>query len=133
MSLAGRLKAAIQGAGVAVVDVSIVDPEIRSTWRVLPAHLQAQAQPMIDAFDPDDPQWAQTDAEREADALLHTPLAAALIDMLSESVEIAPSEPDARVFRAAGPPTILRNTTSARELQARLRTHLVRRLTTPKE
>ena len=63
---AGRLKAAIKVAGVAIDDVWIGDEDNRSTWRVRPESLQAQAQPIIDAYvDPTPAQLADEHAERE--------------------------------------------------------------------
>lgn len=46
---ARRLRDAIRAAGVPVEDVSIGGPD-RATWRVSPSTLQAQAQPVIDAY-----------------------------------------------------------------------------------
>jgi hypothetical protein len=65
-SLAARLDAAIRAANVPIVGVSVGDPANRATWRVHPSSLQAQAQPVIDAFDPNDP--ALVGAEKDADA-----------------------------------------------------------------
>jgi len=47
---AERVKQAILAAGVPITDVSIGDEQDRATWKVLPASLQAQAQPVIDAY-----------------------------------------------------------------------------------
>lgn len=52
MNTAPRLDAALKAAGVPILGVSIGDEANRATWRVSPASLQAQAQPTIDAFDP---------------------------------------------------------------------------------
>lgn len=68
-------------------------------------------------------------ADREVDAILTSPLAAALLDLLGTSGVLAPTASDARVFSSHGQPTILRDTTATEELQARLRTHLRQRLT----
>jgi hypothetical protein len=66
--VAGRLDRALRAAGVAIVGVSIGDPATKATWKVQPPTLQAQAQPTIDAFDPN----AQSviDAELTAAAVL---------------------------------------------------------------
>jgi hypothetical protein len=65
IDIASRLKAAVQ-ASAAITDVSIGDANDRSTWRVHPASLQAQAQPTIDAYvEPTPAQLADEDAERE--------------------------------------------------------------------
>lgn len=65
--LALRLRDAIVAAGVPIDNVSIVDTA-KSTWKVSPANLQAAAQPVIDAFDPNDPAYARADADAEVDA-----------------------------------------------------------------
>lgn len=48
--LAARLDQAIRAVLPALVSVSIVDDADKATWRVSPDTLQAQAQPIIDAF-----------------------------------------------------------------------------------
>ena len=63
-TLAARLQAAIQTAGVPITSVSIGVDADKTTWRVHPASLQAEAQLVIDAFDPNDP--ALVAAERDA-------------------------------------------------------------------
>lgn len=50
MGIAARVQAAIQAGGVPIEEISIGDQQVRSTWRVNPASLQAQAQPIIDAY-----------------------------------------------------------------------------------
>lgn len=55
MNIATRLDGALKAAGVPISGVSIGDPNVKATWLVRPASLQAQAQPIIDAFDPNDP------------------------------------------------------------------------------
>lgn len=55
MQLTARVDAALRAAGVAITSVSIGDAANRATWKVQPANLQAQAQPVIDAFNPNDP------------------------------------------------------------------------------
>lgn len=57
-NLAGRLDRALKAAGVPVVSVTIVDAANPATWNVHPRYLQADAQPIIDAFDHDDPAHA---------------------------------------------------------------------------
>lgn len=47
---AQRLYAAIRAAGVMITGVSVFDVTNRATWTVVPANLQADAQPIIDAF-----------------------------------------------------------------------------------
>ena len=49
-NLTARLNQSILAAGVPSVGVSIGREDDRSTWTVQPASLQAQAQPIIDAF-----------------------------------------------------------------------------------
>ena len=51
MNVAEQLDKALRVAGLAIVGVSIGDPDTRWTWTVQPADLQAQAQPIIDALD----------------------------------------------------------------------------------
>ena len=66
MTKAARLKNALHAALVMVKDVDLPDDADRSMWRVHPASLQAQAQPIIDAYaDPTPEQLADEDAERE--------------------------------------------------------------------
>lgn len=66
MTLAERLDLAIRAAGVAITGVSIGREEDRATWRVVPASLQAAAQPTIDAFVfPTPAQLLDEDAQRE--------------------------------------------------------------------
>ena len=52
---AERVKQAILSAGVPIEDISIGSDSDRSTWRVRPTSLQAQAQPVIDAYVPPTP------------------------------------------------------------------------------
>jgi len=49
-NLAQYLDTAMQAAGVPIIGVSVGHASDRSTWTVQPASLQAQAQPIIDAF-----------------------------------------------------------------------------------
>jgi hypothetical protein len=53
--LAARLDRTLRHLGLAITGVVIGRADDRTTWRVLPASLQAAAQPTIDAFNPDDP------------------------------------------------------------------------------
>lgn len=62
--LAASLQKAITAGGVPIIGVSIGTVQDRTTWRVNPLALQAQAQPLIDAFDPNDPSIVA--AERDA-------------------------------------------------------------------
>lgn len=45
----------LRAEGLAIDGVSIGDPANKATWTVHPPNLQAQAQPFIDAFNPNDP------------------------------------------------------------------------------
>jgi len=53
--LPSRLLAALRTAGLAVTNVRIGDVEKKASWTVEPANLQSSAQPVIDAFCPEDP------------------------------------------------------------------------------
>ena len=53
--IAARVEWAIRAAGVDILGVSIGEDANKATWRVSPASLQAAAQPVIDAFDPEAP------------------------------------------------------------------------------
>ena len=68
-NVAARLVAVLQTAGVPIIDVSIGDRANKATWRVYPADQQSAAQPIIDAFNPDDPahETAAKDAEVKAE------------------------------------------------------------------
>lgn len=50
MSIAARLQQHIIASGVAVTEVSIGSEGDKATWKVRPSSLQAQAQPVIDAY-----------------------------------------------------------------------------------
>ena len=66
--IAEYLDRAIRLAGIAITGVSIGRLNDRSTWLVQPTHLQAAAQPTIDAFtEPTPQQLADEEAIREAD------------------------------------------------------------------
>ena len=66
INLNGRIDAEIKSAGIPIVGIAIGNEENRSTWLVQPASLQAQAQPIIDAYaDPTPEQLQDEDAERE--------------------------------------------------------------------
>lgn len=54
-NLAARLLTVINAGGVPITDVSIGSDTDRTTWRVYPASQQSAAQPIIDAFDLNDP------------------------------------------------------------------------------
>ena len=55
-----------RGAGHQIVGVSIGDAADKRTWRVSPSSLQAACQPIIDAFDPDDPAHAVAELDSTA-------------------------------------------------------------------
>ena len=61
----GRLDRAIRAAGIQIDGVS---PRPDGGWRVWPPEQQAAAQPIIDAFDPDDPRHAVEACELTATA-----------------------------------------------------------------
>lgn len=67
-NLAARLEAAIKAVDPTITGVSIGDDTNRATWRVIPASRQSAAQPIIDAFNPNDP--ALVAAELTAQAQL---------------------------------------------------------------
>ena len=80
MNIAAQLDQAIKAAGVPIVGVSLGRLEDKPTWRVHPPELQAQAQPIIDAFDPDDPAHEQAELEAQAtDALDRERLTSAVV------------------------------------------------------
>ena len=61
-----RVEQQLRAAGVALVGMSFDNINDKSTWKVHPASLQAQAQPIIDAYvEPTPEQLADEDAERE--------------------------------------------------------------------
>jgi len=51
LDIASTLYGQITTAGINIVSLSIGNVDDRATWTVLPANLQASAQPTIDAFD----------------------------------------------------------------------------------
>src|SRR3990167_7384491 len=53
-----RLDKTLRAAGIAIVGVSIGHIDDKTTWKVQPPQLQAQAQPIIYAFDANDPAHA---------------------------------------------------------------------------
>lgn len=63
--LTGHLRRAVRAVVPSVVDVSIGDSTNKGTWTVTPSSLQAQAQPVIDGFNPDDPAHAQADLDEQ--------------------------------------------------------------------
>ena len=69
-NIASRLERAIRAAGVPVISVSIGDTSMKATWHVQPASLEAQARPIINAFDPTDPALDQQDLKDQATAFL---------------------------------------------------------------
>lgn len=62
-NIAARLYAACQAAGHAIVSVSIGTPVDKGTWTVQPVNLQVACQPVIDAFDPNDPAHEQAELD----------------------------------------------------------------------
>jgi len=65
MALAEWLDRKLKASGVAITGVAIGIPSDKTTWKVSPASLQPQAQPIIDAFDPNDPTNVDTDLDSE--------------------------------------------------------------------
>ena len=53
--IASWLDTACKTAGYVIAGVSIGDPDDKSTWKVHPTSFQIACQPIIDAFDPNDP------------------------------------------------------------------------------
>lgn len=70
--VAARLTRAIRLVCPAIVSVRIGDRLDRVTWRVLPDDQQSCAQPIIDAFDQDDPAHEQAELAAEVTAALDT-------------------------------------------------------------
>lgn len=71
LTLAARVEQAIKAQGVPITGVSLGRLDDRSTWKVVPADLQAAAQPHINAFvEPTAQQIADEDATREVDSKL---------------------------------------------------------------
>lgn len=62
-----RLEKALRAAGVPVVGVS---PRPEGGYRVFPEELQAAAQPIIDAFNPNDPAHAAAELDAQVKAAL---------------------------------------------------------------
>lgn len=71
-TLAARLYRAIRDAGVAITSVSIGSDADKATWAVQPTSLQAAAQPVIEAFNPDDPAHDIEELTLEATGRLDT-------------------------------------------------------------
>lgn len=70
-NVAAWLERALKLGGVNVTGVSIGDNTNRATWKVQPPNLQAAAQPIIDAFNPNDPAFALADADAKTDAVFN--------------------------------------------------------------
>jgi len=68
--IAERVTRALLSAGVPVVGVTIGDRADTATWTVQPTDLQAAAQPIIDAFDNDDPAHEQAELDAQVTAAL---------------------------------------------------------------
>jgi hypothetical protein len=68
---AARLDQAVRAVvGTALIGVSIGNISNKSTWKVLPASLQAAAQPTIDAFDPAAPAVVTAELDAQVQAAL---------------------------------------------------------------
>lgn len=94
MSLAARVKIAVQNAGVAITDVAIGDESTKATWKVVPVSLQSAAQPTINAFDPADPTHEQNELDAGVKGYMDTErvfsaLVAAIIDTYSPPFTVA--------------------------------------------
>ena len=70
MPIARRLGRVLRQAGLPLVSVSIGAQADKQTWTVLPEQLQAQAQPLIDAFDPNDPAHLAADLDEAIKATM---------------------------------------------------------------
>lgn len=93
--IAHRLDQALRAAGVPIAGVSIGRRDDITTWRVQPPHLQAQAQPVIDAFDPDDPAYRRAELAAQAtDALDRERLTSAVIWTMLK--QMFPTDTDAQ-------------------------------------
>lgn len=94
-SLAMLVQAAIQAAGIPVVTISIGDEANKSTWRVHPSHLQAAAQPTIDAFNPDDPAHVTAALDAQVKTALDTErLSSAIVWVILK--QMYPADTDAQ-------------------------------------
>ncbi len=82
MVIATRLDTVLRAAGLPIVGVSIGEPAMRTTWTVQPESLQKQAQPIIDAFDPDDPAHAIAEAQYQTAQALKQPVMQALLALI---------------------------------------------------
>ena len=72
MNDAARLDRVLKAAGVPIVSVSIGRRTDKSTWTVQPSDLQAAAQPIIDAFDPNDPAHRAAEVAAQVTAVIDT-------------------------------------------------------------
>lgn len=122
------LQRALLQANVPVIGVSIGDDQNKGTWIVTPSSLQAQAQPVIDAFDPHDPRHARADQAARAETLLRDPLVAAVLETVAESYEMAPAEPNA-LIGLESERTLTRERPTVDVLRARLRRHVHTQIT----
>lgn len=68
--LSAHLVRSITVAGVPIVSVALGDHANKATWTVLPAELQEQAQPIIDAFNPNDPAHVAADLDEQVKAAM---------------------------------------------------------------
>ena len=76
----GSLDRAIRVQVGQIDGISIGNATNKDTWKVFPSHLQTAAQPVIDAFNPDDPAHATAELDAQVKLALDTErLAAAII------------------------------------------------------
>lgn len=92
--IAYRLDRTLRAAGLAITGVSIRTAGDKTTWTVQPSNLQAEAQPLIDAFDPDDQGQVTADLDAAAQGYLDTErvfsaLVWAILDTYSAPATIA--------------------------------------------
>lgn len=99
MTLNARVHLAI-AVTVPIVGVSIGDPADKATWRVSPPELQAQAQPIIDAFNANDPDFAAEDADASVDDVFAS-VAGDLVTAMLENFAAMQAEVTAGTFKPA--------------------------------
>ena len=100
LPIATWLKSAILAAGVPITDVQIVDVD-KSTWRVRPSTLQGAAQPIIDAFHPDDPAHLAAELDAQVTTALDTErLASAIVWTILK--QMFPADTDAQLRTKCG-------------------------------
>lgn len=87
MGVSARLDQALKVKGIPIVGVSIGNEADRATWTVQPPELQAQAQPIIDAFDPNDPAAAHAETDAIVDVVfdaIHGDIVTAMLEHLPD-------------------------------------------------